>query len=449
MSLLERLQSNRFLQNRRFMQQRIREQRLANTFHPVTERRDRIAALDQEVARLLAVSHAWDEQGSPRGRSAEIFQAIAAIQDEAAAEMGLDALGVRVIGTPYWGDNLGHLAMLDVFVKLRHLGRLSPETRLVSLEHPANEHYLRFWGQHLPRLTMSKNELRDLNRSLSPLQECTPFFRTTTGVRDLYEVWLEANSDWGDRPPLLVLSDDDHEWGRGQLERLGVEPDTWFVSLHVRSGDPRVEKSGRNADIHSYIPATQRIVAEGGVVIRMGNPLMPRLPDIEGVIDYAHSPLRNQRLDVYLFAACRFFIGTNSGPLCAPPTFGVPVLATDWSPIGFFPLSTQSLMLPKRYVHRVSGTDLPVSEQLASSVGWSENPRVEASVREQNNSAEELVEAVDEMIERTGDLQSRSWRPSAEQQEAQDRLLSLSHLNGAIVARGFLRRYPDWVGPAS
>lgn len=444
MSLLGRLQSNRFLQNRRFVQQRIRKQRLENTFHPVKERPARLAALDGQVATLLAESYEWDKQGSPRGRSAEIFQEIAAFQDQVAAEMGLDVLGVRIIGTPYWGDNLGHIAMLDVLVKLRNLGRLTAETRYIGLQHPANEHYLGYWEQHLPRLTMSKNELRDLNHSLAPLQECISFFRTTTGVRDMYEVWLEANRDWEDRPPLLVLSDQDNEWGRGQLQRLGADPDGWFVGLHVRSGDPRVEKSGRNADIHSYLPAARRIVAEGGVLIRMGNPLMPRLPDMEGVIDYAHSALRSQRLDVYLFAACRFFIGTNSGPLTVPPTFGVPVLATDWSPIGIYPFLTRSLMLPKRYVHRASGADLWVREQLASSVGWSENPTVEASVREQNNSAEELVEAVDEMIERTCGLQPGSWRPTAEQQEAQDRLLALSQLNGAIVAKGFLRRFPEW-----
>lgn len=183
-------------------------------------------------------------------------------------------------------------------------------------------------------------------------------------------------------------------------------------------------------------------------MIRMGNPLMPRLPDTEGVIDYAHSPLRSQRFDVFLFAACRFFIGTDSGPLCVPPTFGVPLLATNWSVIGRHPFLRKSLLLPKRYVHRATGADLCVREQLESSVGWSENSRVEASVIEQNNSAEELVEAVDEIIGRTRGLQPGFWRPTTEQQEAQDRLLSLSHRSGAIIATGFLRRCPDWLESA-
>jgi hypothetical protein len=53
------------------------------------------------------------------------------------------------------------------------------------------------------------------------------------------------------------------------------------------------------------------------------------------VIDFAHSPLRSQALDLYLLSHCHLFVGTSSGPVSvAAQLLNKPALLTnitDWS----------------------------------------------------------------------------------------------------------------------
>ena len=70
----------------------------------------------------------------------------------------------------------------------------------------------------------------------------------------------------------------------------------------------------------------------GGWVIRMGDPSMVALPSMPNVLDYCHSDLRADWMDVFIAAHCRFMIGTSSGPAYVPPLYGVPSVLTNWWP---------------------------------------------------------------------------------------------------------------------
>ena len=70
-------------------------------------------------------------------------------------------------------------------------------------------------------------------------------------------------------------------------------------------------------------------------MIRLGDKSMRRLPSLRGVIDYAHSPFKSARMDIFLLAACRMIIGTTSGLTSAAQSFGTPMLlvnclSPDW-----------------------------------------------------------------------------------------------------------------------
>ena len=80
----------------------------------------------------------------------------------------------------------------------------------------------------------------------------------------------------------------------------------------------------------------------------MGDPSMIPLPAMPGVIDYAHSPLRCDWMDVFLCARVRFMLGSASGMCVLASTFGVPCAVANQSlPTVALPYGTADLFIPK------------------------------------------------------------------------------------------------------
>ena len=104
----------------------------------------------------------------------------------------------------------------------------------------------------------------------------------------------------------------------------------------------------RNADPTTYYKAFNFIREVGGYVVRVGNKNMKKLDKMENVIDYAHSNLRSDFMDVFLGATSKFCIVTSSGYSAIPASFGVPILHTNQLPISaVFQCNIQDLYLPK------------------------------------------------------------------------------------------------------
>jgi len=113
-------------------------------------------------------------------------------------------------------------------------------------------------------------------------------------------------------------------------EKIGLPRDVWFVCLHVREGGYKKDWDNlRNADIANYIGAIKEITRRGGWVVRMGDASMARLPALERVIDYAHSPNRSAIMDVYLLKECAFCVGTSSGVMEMAFALGRPIVKTN------------------------------------------------------------------------------------------------------------------------
>ena len=64
----------------------------------------------------------------------------------------------------------------------------------------------------------------------------------------------------------------------------------------------------RNADPETYYKAFKYITESGGFVIRVGNSNMKKLIKMKNVIDYAHSDLKSDFMDVYLGATSNFLL---------------------------------------------------------------------------------------------------------------------------------------------
>jgi putative glycosyltransferase (TIGR04372 family) len=305
--------------------------------------------------------------------------------------------------------NIGHIALLDILVKLQHLGWVnSPQEKFIwapPQQFVANRCLLNYWHQYIP--VISDSSLPPLKSPWMRYEEEFIGLLALSNGQTMYMHHIAANvqKQWeAERhPPLLSLSDFDSERGWQCLQALGIPTDAWFVCLHVR--EPGFYKqrnsnlSARDCDIDTYLLAIQTIVSRGGWVIRLGDPSMKPLPKIPQVIDYPHTKFKSDWMDVFLCAKCHFFVGTNSG-LCAVATnFGVPVILTNLPHLGYLPWF--GIWIPKLYWYEKEKCYINFSERLIPPLGYIDLIRMLSSIGIQvvDNTPEEINDIVIEMLE--------------------------------------------------
>ncbi len=312
---------------------------------------------------------------------------------------------------PYeWVTQIGHIAMLDSYRKIQLLGWRPPANLLLLApkNKVSNPAYLEMWSEHFT-IVSEQSLVDDLFPYQRYLGDCFNAFLHDDGHGVAWpDMGARAHTEWDKqrRPPLLALSEDQRAKGYAALKALGLPDGAWFVGLHAREGGYHREKIGsiqdhRNATIEDYIPAIQRVIDSGGWVVRMGDPSMTPLPKMRGVIDYAHSKAKSDWMDVFLCGAPRFFIGTTSGLTNAVISFGTPCILVNclsnfsqlWGERVRFILKPFWSEQQKRYLKLSEIVSGPVREAVF-------NVRVlgEMGVSPVNNSPEDILMAVDEML---------------------------------------------------
>ena len=78
----------------------------------------------------------------------------------------------------------------------------------------------------------------------------------------------------------------------------------------------------------------------------MGGVNFPKLSENFAAIDYAHSPVKSEKIDYWLWANCKFWIGTSNGAAIAVIPFCKPRLLTNTWPINAIGPSSD-FFLPK------------------------------------------------------------------------------------------------------
>jgi putative glycosyltransferase (TIGR04372 family) len=323
---------------------------------------------------------------------------------------GRDIFTSRIIGDLSWGFSIGHTSLLDPLIKAQKLGLLSPEPRTVlHTENVANAPYLDYFRDFLDVNFITAQESNALFAFNSSIFENISCWKFKSGYVDLYSALNQIEKEWQSQhqPPLLQLREDHQAQGESVLQLLGMPKDGWFVTLHVREGDTQTNTANANASISSYRKAISAITDRGGWVIRMGHPGMRRLSEVPRVVDYANSPHKSAIMDVFLWASTRFHIGTASGPLTVPPTFGRPVLYTNAPALGLTVDSQNSRMLPKLWVSSKNGRKFTFEQMLESPIGWTVSRNLGPAYEIVDNSAEDLEFAIIEMLDMTETLEGQ------------------------------------------
>jgi len=351
---------------------------------------------------------------------------------------------------------VGHLAAEpDCFLKARALGEL-PERRwfyLAPADRVTNASLGSYWSALIPTLRnpLACRAVAGMSALGLLRHDTTDYVLAYDRAAQIYRI----QKSWGNRPPLLSLTPEDAAWGAESLRALGLPPRAWFVCVHAREGgfaphDEAVQRY-RNSDILSRLPALREIVARGGWCIRMGGANVPPLPEAPGVVDYAHHPLRSERLDVVLCAQARFFLGDSSGLALVSSAFGRPSLLVNMVPFAALGVLPFDLSIPKLYRHRREGRLLRFDEILgtpAASYRFAEQFE-RAGIELVENSPEEIREAALELLDRPEGL----WTACPEDERLQRRYFSLQGPRdygfGAAsrVGAAFLRKYRHLLPP--
>ncbi len=302
-------------------------------------------------------------------------------------------------------DRIGHLAAeLDCFVKEQRLGHL-PNRRWFILAPPArvaNPHLLNYWRTHirvidsypacflLEAMTLFK---------LFMVFDISDYLLNVNTTAKYYEV----NAEWGSKKPILELTNEDRRRGKLLLREMGVPENAWTVCFHSREGGFSPEDEAlhahRNSDVLNLIPAMNLVVANGGWCFRMGDASMTRLPEVPGVIDYAHHPAKSAWMDLFLCAQSRFFVGNSSGVFILSSVFGVPCALVNMIPISTMGYAPHDISIPKLlrqngdYLKFTEIFDSPIADYRLTSLYRSSNIEIV------ENSPEDICELVREMLE--------------------------------------------------
>jgi putative glycosyltransferase (TIGR04372 family) len=117
-----------------------------------------------------------------------------------------------------------------------------------------------------------------------------------------------------------------------ELEKRGVDPNRWFVTVHAREPgylDKPDAVNFRDCDPNVYWLATNHIVRNlGGQVVRLGHPSMTPYPALDGMIDLSRDA-GNSLLQTFAISRSRFFLGGPSGPSAVADAFHVPSAVAD------------------------------------------------------------------------------------------------------------------------
>ena len=325
------------------------------------------------------------------------------LQDKINIDFGIDPKHIKFIGSNIT-NSIGHIAIaLGLRVRLEQIEATGNKYIILS-ENSANDFYLSLWERYFPIIKVSSPELGILEKNLWSFFENVQSVRARSGAIDLISAHGTYTKLAHDRnlSPLLTIPIETQIKGMNELKSWGWSSSDWFVTLHIRENLDQRSGYGRNSLPKNYIRAIKKVVENGGKVVRLGSYGSTPLPSIDGLVDLTKHKSRIFWLDTYLLANCRFHIGTSSGPLIVPLTFGRPILATNAPDIGKFVYLPNALVIPK-LVKNIEGRTLRFSEQLASIAATSDSYIDEfagSKLQWIENTAEEIEIATIEMLNR-------------------------------------------------
>ena len=283
--------------------------------------------------------------------------------------------------------NLGGWLLTCLFVLKLILRTLSRSKRLGRI-------FRLIWPKNLPRMAFDFYHMTPIiGRSTLWRPDGVNFFSWEI-VRE--QNWKQQYAEYD--PPKLMGGD--HRRAEQLRIQMGIPLADWFVCFHVRESGYRKDADiFRNASIENSIEGIKAITAAGGWVVRIGDPSMTPLPQLERVIDYPHTRYNSELMDIYLISQCSLFIGPNSGPSDVATLFGKPMIivnSTEWTLK--CPLKKGDLTIIKHIFSRSRNRFLSIEEILEGPFDWQGFSSHSSEYMMVENTPEEIRDVIEEYL---------------------------------------------------
>ncbi|MBU1040840.1 MAG: TIGR04372 family glycosyltransferase [Proteobacteria bacterium] len=312
------------------------------------------------------------------------------------------------------------------------------------------------WEQH--RYMLSPKFSEDFfGRHAALFRDLVEFTHSTNG-RDYIQSPEDTDVCRKCERPQISFTEHETELGERFLrETLKLPQGGWFVCVYARDGSyygetPQSANWFRNADIATYLPAIDHILACGGHVVRVGSLADRHLEHQDPrVLDYAKLECRSPLLDVFLLSRCRFLLGTPSGLSHVCEAFGTPEFLVNTINVSMVPGA--ALYIPKLIRDARTGQLLRYEQFLERFYAHGdigalyENgiaQRDELGVCYQDDSPEDIAAATRELLQR----QAGTFREDAASARLRERFRALwVRFHAAMVetpiASSFLEAHPE------
>lgn len=325
-------------------------------------------------------------------------------------------------------ERIGHQALdCEVFTRMQYKNKGNSLNLLLCADKNsvANRQLLRMIARKMPVL------------SGRIIYHTIMFLCRSGGVVELiYPYHMTNNEIWDQGKPQLFFTEDEQELGYALLNSMNVGFSEPFVCFHSRDSlylDNKSQNEGKNLDwtyhnyrdcnIANYLDAADYLINLGVYAIRMGEVVST----IIGVgnpmlIDYA-SQYRSDFGDIYLMAKCKYFLGNTAGLMAVATIFNVPVALANFIPIGYTPLSSRDIFIPKKLWLLREKRFLTFREIIAIGAdSWLETQNyVDAGIEVVENTAEEILALAVEMNARL----DGTWQETEEDRVLQTRYRKL------------------------
>jgi len=125
----------------------------------------------------------------------------------------------------------------------------------------------------------------------------------------------------------LSLTEEEILRGRNIFAKeIGHRDFSFIVALHIRQTGRgnQLWSQTRDCNIETLRAFCGNIAKNGGIVVRMGSPEFPSLDLGFPAFDYAHSRIRSDFMDCWLWSEAKFWVGNANGAYLAAMAFGKP-----------------------------------------------------------------------------------------------------------------------------
>jgi len=412
-------------------------------------------SIDLNLPYQLTASTAAREAVAAIEKRKKEAHAIVRLRQQYRRDLKIDRPAIRIISGD-WLKNIGQIAFLDIYFKLKALGMLESSETIICLDGvtPANKSLLSYYVPFAKHVVPNRSALGNAGDLTELLAESTIAVHLTDGRIEAYQALrygVAAAWQAAARPPLISLRPWHRAAGRRWLLSLGLPEEGWFATFHCRT--TKNHQDLRSVRPETYTRAMEAVLLAGGWVVCMGTPTLaeshPRIINRED-----HRTPEDDWKDVFLLADCRFFVGCTSGPADVVNAFGAPSIMVNTVQLAVQATCNHDLFIPKRFLSRKSGRLLTIAESLEN-LATASSPDLQdltaLGIDLIDNTPEEIEAVVCEMIDRLDGVavDIEPWEEAAQQRL---RELPNPHPYGPIVAgktrmgRDFVRRNATALG---